>query len=847
MTEYISSVGRPVAWLSLNEGDNDPALCTQYFIAALRKIKPNVGASALRLFRSSQESLAKTVMTDLINDICSLPEHFTLVLDDYHVIKNKSIHSALDFFIENLPSNMHLVIMTRSDPPLHLSHLRGRGQLTELRAIDLRFTLQEVTEFLNQIMKLNLSPEEISSLDSRSEGWIAGLQMAAISLKGRTNTVEFINAFSGSDRSIMDYLFEEVFERQTEDTQSFLLDTAVLDQLTGPLCDAVTGRNNSSTILDTLKRDNLFVLSLDNEGSWYRYHPLFADLLMHNLRQSKPQAMPELYERASLWYERNGLAAQAIEHALLGQNYSLAANLITRHAELTLMNGELATLRRWIRALPSDYTYANPILIVLQVLAEIWLHGGPLKREESQLQKAEEMDTQGLLTGPILAVRATLAAAQGETQRSVDLANRALEVLPAESTFWRSAAIPCLGQFSLLRGVLPPIPVAINLFNEAIQMGKKTGNLFTTVLALRRLAEAHIAGGNLREAQVCFQKIIDIAIDSQGNPLPLASFGMIGLGSLSRQWYELDKAANLLKQGIRLAREKLGSWQLEGYINLARVRNMQGDTAEANKLLQSARQLTAEAPDSKQFEIFVTTHEIVLSLRQGNLAVATGWAREQRLNCEKGPEYTGESDLKAVAGYYSYELVQITLARVYLAQNKPAEALKILEAVFRSAAKLERTGVLIEISMLEALAYKALNNPEKALGSLNYSLAQAEPEGYISLFIEEGDPMASLLYEAAQKKIMPEYTHLLLEVFHKLIPQTIQPDQHSRLGEPLSDRELNVLNLLAGGLSNKEIAHQLCIELRTVKWHTGNIFGKLNVKNRTQAVARARDLKIVTA
>jgi len=846
VTEWIANISRPVAWLSLNEGDNDPALCMEYFLAALRKIKPSIGASALRLYRSSQEFFINTVLTDLINEICTLSEHFILVMDDYHTIHNKYIHNAMDFLIANIPQNMHMVIISRSDPPLHLSNLRGRGQLTELRAIDLRFTLQEVTEFLNQIMKLNLSREEISSLDARSEGWIAGLQMAAISLKGRTNTAEFINAFSSSNRAIMDYLFEEVFEHLTEDIQSFLLETAVLYQLTGPLCDAVTGRNNSGTLLDTMRRNNLFLLSLDNEGRWYRYHPLFADLLLNNLKRSKPQLIPVLYERASLWYEQNGLTPLAIEHALMGQSFTLAASLIARHTELTLMHGELTTLKRWIRSLPVEIINASPILIIFQVLAELWLHGGPLKKEAALLEKVTELDPQGQLTGPLLAVRATLAAAQGETDRSVELAKRSLEALPADSVFWRSIAIPTLGQFSLLRGVIPAIPSAINLFNEAILMGRKAGNLFTIVLALRRLAETHIAAGHLHEAQICYQKIIDVAVDSQGKPLPLASFGLIGLGSLAREGHDLDQAVTLLDQGIRLSGGKLGSWQLEGYVNLARVRNMQGNFAEANKLIQTARQLAAESPDSKQFEVFVDTQEALLLLRQGNLAAAIGWSREPGLRYETGSEHSDDPDRQAVAGYYSSELEQITLARVYLAQGQPAKALKILEAAQQAAARLERTGVLIEITMLEALAYKALDNPVKALECLKFSLSQAAPEGYVSLFIEEGNSMASLLYEAAQQHITPDYTHRLLKILHSLAAEPVPSEGHSRIAEPLSERELKVLNLLADGLSNKEIASQLCIELRTVKWHTGNIFGKLNVKNRTQAVARARDLNLLS-
>jgi LuxR family transcriptional regulator, maltose regulon positive regulatory protein len=845
ITDWIANTGRPVAWLSLDEGDNDPALFMEYFVAALRKVKPKIGASAMRLFRSSQQFTARTILTDLINEICTLSIHFLLVLDDYHAIKNKSIHSTLDYLIDNMPQNMHLAILTRSDPPLHLSHLRGRGQLIELRASDLRFTIEEVGKFLNQVMSLNLSKEEISSLDARSEGWIAGLQMAAISLKDRTDKSEFIAAFSGSNRNIMDYLFEEVFERQTADIQSFMLQTSILEQLTGPLCDAVTGRNDSGVILENMQKTDLFVLSLDEENRWYRYHHLFADLLLHNLKIAQPHLIPLLYERASLWYEQNDLSAPAIEHALLGQNFALAASLIIRHAETTLVHGELATLRRWIHTLPAENINASPILIVFQVLAELWLHEGPLKREEARLQKVVELDPQGQDNGPLLTVQAILTTAQGNTRRSVELAQQALAVLPAESTFWRSVAIPCLGQFSLLRGELPAIPAAISLYNEAVRTAKKTGNLFTTVLALRRLAETYIAAGQLHIAENCYQSIVDLAVDSQGKSLPLASFGLIGLGNLAREWHEMDEAVALLDRGIRLADGKLGSWQLEGYVNLARLKAMQGLTAEADQLIAKAWQLAAESPDSKQFELFVTAHEIPLNLRRRNLAAAISWAREHSLNRTGISLSNGELERKSILGYYASELEQITLARVNLAQGLPADALKILEIVSGFAEELKRTGVLVEVQMLEALAYKALDNPRKSLDLLEKSLSLAEPEGYVSLFVEEGNPMARLLYEAAQQKIKPEYVHRLLEAFPRRTPESAQPAVHSGIAEPLSDRELKVLDLLARGFSNKEIASHLSIEVRTVKWHTGNIFGKLNVKNRNQAVVRARELNVL--
>ena len=845
ITDWISHVGRPVAWLSLDGGDNDPGLCMEYFIGALRTIKPKVGASALRLFRSSPKVPIKTILTDLINEICSLPGYFILILDDYHTITNKNIHSALGLLLENLPPNMLIVILTRADPPLYLAYLRGRGQLTELRANDLRFTLEETTEFLNENMKLGLNQEEISSLDARSEGWAAGLQMAAVSLKGRINKAEFIDAFSGNNRNITDYLFEEVFRCQSADMQSFMLETAILDQLTGPLCDAVTGRTDSSLMLEIMKKANLFVLALDDEGRWYRYHRLFADLLLNSLKNSKPQMVSELYKRASLWYEQNGLAIQAIEHALLGKDFSLASILIIRHAETTLMNGELATFKRWTLSLPEENIKSNPVLIIYQVLADLWLHGGSLKREEEKLQEIAQLDTQGQLTGAVLAVQAILSTVHGETLRSVDLANRALAILPPESKFWRSIAIPCLGQFSLLRGVLPAIPIAIDLFNEAVEMGRKTGNLSSTALGLRRLAEAHIAAGQLHEARACYQKIIDSATDSRGKLLPWASFGLIGLGSLARAWRDLDRAVAFLNQGIQLASGKLGLWQIEGYVNLARIRDSQGDTIEADKLIYNARQLTSESPDSKEFDIFISANEILMFLRRGNLSAATQWAMERGLSNAGNSEVIGEVDQKAVAGYYSSELELITFSRVCLAQGNLGEAIQLLETLSRSAEGFGRIGIIIEILMLEALAYKASGKPEKALDLLKRSLMLAEPGRYISLFVDEGVPMANLLFEAAKQKITPEYTQCLLQAFSVPAPKPELFSKPSKIAEPLSDRELDVLALLAQGLSNKEISHRLSIELRTVKWHTGNIFGKLGVKNRTQAVARAREIEIL--
>ncbi len=669
--EWVSGIGQSAGWVSLDERDNDPVLAIEYFIAALRKIQPDIGETALTMLRSSQNLPMVNILTDLINEIYTLSRQFILVIDDYHVIHNTEIHNALAFLLNNLPPNLHLVILTRADPPIPLAHLRGRGQLTELRAADLRFTIDEVTRFLKHVMDLNLTPEEISSLDTLSEGWVAGLQMAAISLKGRKDPSDFIRSLNMSNRDILDYLFEEVYESQPEDIQSFLLETAILGQLTGPLCNAVTDRSDSGAILKRMIKANLFILPLDEEGRWYRYHRLFADLLLHNLVNSQPERLPVLHGRASGWYERNGLISLAIEHAISGKDYTRAAGLMEQYAEKTLMRGEFTNFIKWVDSLPEINTLANPVLIIFRVLAGLLLGGTQEEKEQAWLHEVARRDAQGRLAGPVMLVQAVAACGQGDVQRSAELAHQALGVLPPESSFWRGLAISCLGQFSLLRGNVPSVPVAIRLYKEAVSTGGKTGNLFTTVLALRRLAEMNIAGGYLHEARICYRKIVDVAVDKQGQPLPLASFGFVGLGKLECEWYHLEEAAVLLEQGIHLGAGQLGLWQLEGYVNLARTRQEQGDAVRAGEAISKARQIVNEFQDTGDYAAFVVVNETRLSLIQGNLEPAFRWVQERGLDKIACPELTDENSPKTIAGHYICELEQTALARLYLSKRSP--------------------------------------------------------------------------------------------------------------------------------------------------------------------------------
>jgi LuxR family maltose regulon positive regulatory protein len=847
LTEWVASSRYPSTWLSLDEHDNEPVPFLAYLIAALKKVKPGLGETALVLTNSPQEFPLEPVLTALINEITSIPDHFIVVIDDYHVIQNKSIHKALSFLVGSLPANMHLVIASRFDPPLNLAHLRGRGQLTELRADDLRFTPEEIDEFLNQVMELNLNAEELALLDTRSEGWIAGLQMAALTLKGQTDATGFIKALSKSRRDMLDYLFEEVFNQQAPDVQSFLLQTSILDHLSPSLCNAVSERQDSDQILDKIERANLFIFPLDDELRWYRYHPLFKDLLQHSLSSAHREMLPVLHLRASEWYESQNFFPLAIDHALKAQDYDRAARLIGRRAGEILSQGEFATYLSWMDSFPQSVIQMYPDLLLHRLLAETLAMGLTLDDVEVRLQELEKSDPQNnLIRGAGMALRAVALGNQADLSRNAELCRKALEIIPPESTFWRGLATSGLKQYWLLEGGVPSIPIAIDLYNDAIETGRKIGNISFTVIGRRRLAEAYMAAGRLRQAQHHYREILDEGVDRQGQLIPLASFGLFGLGMLHREWNELDKAINYLKKGMTLESGKLGRWQWDGLIELARTRQAMGDLEGASQYLQRARQLLSKFPRYREsHESVITTYEIILALAQGDKEKINTWVKDIDSAVLSGSfDIEGEIPIY-IPRYPARELELLTLVRAYLAQNKPAEALKLLEVLIKAAEKFGRAGVGLEAHMLSALAYKALGDAGEALSHLKEALQAAEPEGYIRLFLDEGPAIIGLLYETVQQGITPAYTHRLIAAFPVLESISRRPSKSIKMEEPLSDRELNVLTLIAQGLSNKEVGQRLYIETRTVKWHMSNIFSKLGVKNRTQAVARARELGIL--
>jgi LuxR family maltose regulon positive regulatory protein len=847
ITEWAASCHYPSTWLSLDEHDNELATFMSYLIAALKKVKPSLGENAPDFTNSLQEFPLEPVLTVLINEITSIPDQFLAIIDDYHTITNQSIHKVFSFLLGNLPANMHLVIASRFDPPLNLAHLRGRGQLTELRADDLRFTSEEIAEFLNRVMELNLNAEELDLLDTRSEGWIAGLQMAALTLKGRTDATGFIKALSKSRRDMLDYLFEEVFNQQTADIQSFLLQTSILDRLNPSLCNAVSERQDSDKILDTIERANLFVFPLDDELHWYHYHPLFKDLLQHSLSNTHPEMLPVLHRRASEWYEREDFFTLAIAHALKAQDYDRAALLIWKRAEEILLQGEFATYLSWMDSFPQSIIQMYPDLILHRLLAEILAMGLTLDDVEVRLQELEKSGPQNnLIRGVAMALRAVALGNQADLSRNAALCRKALELLPPDSTFWRGIATAGLRQYWLLEGGVPSIPTAIKLYKDAIETGRKIGNIFFRVVGRRRLAEAYVAAGQLRQAYNYYQEILDEGVNRQGQLMPLASFGLFGLGMLHRERNELEKALSYLKKGITLEGGKLGRWQVDSIIEMARTRQAMGDLEGASRHLQRALQLVSKFPRYREsHESNITTHEIILALARGDMEKVSTWVNDID-PVALADSFAIEGEIPVyIPRYPARELQLLTLARAYLAQNKPAEALKLLEAITKAAIKLGRAGVMLEANILSALAYKALGEVEKAMSHLKEALQAAEPEGYTRVFLDAGPAVSSLLYEAVRQGITPAFAHRLIAAFpaHELPPQ--RADKSIKMEEPLSDREMSVLALIAQGLSNKDIGQRLFIETRTVKWHTSNILGKLGVQNRTQAVVRARELGIL--
>jgi len=828
VSEWVAGCGRPAAWLSLDAGDSDPSRFLTYLIAALRTVAPGIGDGLLAVFGSPQPPPLEAMLTVLLNELVTIPSPVVLVLDDYHVLDAKPVDDALAFLVQHLPPQLHLVIATREDPALPLARLRAQDQLTELRGADLRFTTSEAAGFLNQGMDLDLSADEIAALEARTEGWIAGLQLAAISLQGRADAAGFIASFTGSNRFVLDYLLEEVLQRQPERVQTFLLRTSILGRLCGPLCDAVLLDASASgqETLEYLERANLFLVPLDSERRWYRYHHLFGDLLRQRLGQNAVSSggVDEEHLRASEWYEANDLEIEAFQHAAAGHDVERAERLVEGRGMPLHFRGALVPILHWLGSLPTTVLDARPSLWV--TYAQALLSSGQNTGIEPKLQAAEralqDAGTDDLtrdLVGRIASVRAFLVWSPHQVETIIAQSRRALEYLDPDNLPFRTAAALNLGHAYVLLGDRSGARQALT---EVTAISAASGNTIYEILGSIGLGYIQELDNQLGLAAETYRRAIELAA---GLPFPFVCEAHLGLARVHYQWNDLDAARQHGERSLQLAQQiadtdRPVAWE----VLLARLALARGDAAGAAAVLAEADRATRQHDFVLQVAD-VATAQVLAFLRQGDLPAAAHVAQAHEL--------------------------PLSQARVHLAQGDPTGALAILELYRRRMAEKAWADEELKALVLLAVALDAHGERPRAVEVLDEALALAEPGGFIRIFVDEGAPMARLLHEALSRGTSPGYLRRLLAAFPATELGQAVPSRAAAapigLAEPLSSRELEVLDLIAAGLTNQQIAARLYVSLHTVKSHARNIYAKLGVSSRTQAIAKGRALGLLPA
>ena len=854
VSEWVADCERPVAWLTLDQADKDPIRFLTYLVVALRTLSANIGESVLNLLQSPQPVPIESILTTLLNEISKTPDNLILVIDDYHIINSNSVDSALRFLIEHLPPQLHLVITTREDPQLPLARLRAQDQLTELRVKDLRFTCPEAADFLEKMTGQRLAKEDIAALDTRTEGWIAGLQLAAISMQGHKDTARFITSFTGSHRFILDYLVEEVMQQLPDDMQSFLLRTSILERLCGPLCDAVLNDStmHGQQMLEHLEYRNLFVNPLDDKRQWYRYHHLFAEMLQARLAEQQPNEIATLHLRASIWYEQNELISDAVRHALAAKNFNRAADLIELIcSEIRRVRFQNPTFLEWLKAMPDEIIRVRPVLCLSYARellsfgeldaaearlqdAEHWLQATTDKTEMVVVNKAEFLS----LAASIANARAFHAQTLGDRPNAIKYAQHALDLLPASNYVTRGTTTTLLGLAYWSSGDLA-------LAYQTISSSKSllaNDNIATTISIAFVLADICIAQGRLFDAVRIYQQSLQLVME-HGDPKPQGTAHLyLGLSNVYCEWGNLKEAGQYLLWAEETSEQvTLPDWQFRLCLAKARIKRAEGKLDAVLDLLNDAERLFYRSPLPDVRPVAALKAQVWIS--QGRLNECMTWVRDQNLSVN--------DELS-----YMHEFEHITLAKLLIAYYKNdattvliEQTIRLIDRLLKAADETGRTGSTIEILILRSLAQQAQGDTSAALISLQQALKLAEPENYVRCFVDEGAAMERLLSEAAGHGILPDYVDKLLTAFNSDKSEEQNKAPVTKLGnftetliEPLSQRELEVLQLIAQGFSNDEISKRLYIALSTVKGHNRIIFSKLQVQRRTEAVARARQL-----
>jgi LuxR family maltose regulon positive regulatory protein len=862
LSDWAGTVERPVAWLSLDEGDNDPARFLAYLVAALQQVDKAIGQSALSFPRTPPMSLAappqvnehanEALVAALVNDIAEAATPFVLALDDYHLIHASPIHHAIRLLLDHQPAQLLLAISTREDPPLPLPRLRARGQMTEVRTAELVLTEQEATTFLERTMGLHVSAEVVSALESRSEGWLAGLQMASLSLQDRQDTDVAVAAFSGDHRHVMDYMVEEVLQRQDKSLRTFLLQTSILDRMSGPLCDAVLKTDepiDSQTVLEHLERANLFIVPLDNKRQWYRYHRLFADLLRSQLQRNHPELPADLHRQASAWHEQAGNVEEAVDHAFAIPDADLAAHLLEQYGAAILNDGRIATCLNWLEQIPDDIVYAHPQLCVGFGWALVL--SGQVGPAEHYAQAAEaalpsyepcyvasegRVVTQQEIRCELLALRAHCARVQGDSASALELSQQALECIRVDDYTIRCAVILNLG---LLHVEAWDWGAAQAAFAEAFEVAiKSEENVSVAVSAQSLLGDVHAVQGELEEAIDCYHRALELGSTSinASHPILAACTAHLGLAEVYRQRNETAAAFRHVNQGWELA-QQAGSEGLIAeiyYLSRVHLALAAGDLEQARAFLDRLDALP-NIPQDTPFGAQLAAARGGLYLAQGSVDAAARLVAARDL----------QLDEIAVARLPEYVL----LVRVMVAQNRYDDALKLAEDVAAVAKTSRYATMTIEGTILQALAHHHKAKDVEALACLVRALDMAEPQGYIHPFLSIGEPVDKLLRQAIAHSIHSQHAHRVLAAFAAQARGTatsLKSDTEiPALVERLTERELQVLRLLATGLSSTETAEELVIAVSTVRSYIKVIYRKLDVHSRDEAIGRARELSLL--
>ena len=855
-TEWAAQSAGPVAWLTLNREDNELIRFFRYLTSAFREVVPHLGEETLDLLQSTESLQLETGLTLFINEISAQPNGIILVLDEFHVLENVSIMESLDFLLKHLPRNLRLVIASRSEPPLDLAFLRAKGLVTELGADELRFTDEEVALFFKQTMGLHLLPQTIMALEARTEGWITGLQLAALSLRNRSDPATLLASLQGDTHYLVDFLSQEVLDRQSEEVRQFLLRSSILDVLTGPLCEAVAAPDSQpgygARMLEQLERQNLFLTPLDEQHLWFRFHHLFADFLSHVLAEIHIAEIPELHRRAAIWLEQHGNLDDAFKHAGATGDQVWAASLIDRNVEALLKVGEFFTLNHWIGNLPDEIIRQHPRLSIAYAWGLIAAYR--LDRAKFWLDDIEQTLTHATkqqrdnIQGGLDMCRSILALLNGDVQQAAEYSQAATQRLSEDNPFIQSMF--CLEE-SLYFILLGDTAMAIEVLQKATRLARQANNLLVLIVATCQIAEMQALQGHLSQALATLQKAQFVALGPDGTPLPLAGIVDNGIGEIFRERNMLDEAQIYLERGRQLTQSSWSISSLDGGISLARLLHSQGNFARAQTLIMEASQMALSTESSQWDDVFISAIAVRLALQRHDLAAAVQWWK-------KGGVFDApESVSLENYPYHIFEYLLLTQARFYFALGQDSgntdqlrRALELLRSILPDIERFERVTSKIEVLILQAMVVDALGEGGQAIDTLLNALALGEPEGYRRIYLDEGQVIADLLARCGNRQQETGAYSPSLQYIESLLAicgrECGAPGSTQERPEVLlSAREVEVLSLIADGKTNQEIADQLFLALNTVKRHAYNIYAKLDVNKRTQAVSRARNLGII--